>query len=194
MNDGIYLPLDSGRFQKFKEGIIWLHRKMDSTCIPIVHLTPPIFDEQKGKEYAHVLDTYSDWLKSKRQSDNWEIADIHWPMKKFQENKRLTDTTFALAIDGVHPNEMGHWIMAQQLLLFIGKNEITHYTDANSAFSNFENGDKILKLVEERQSIMKDAWLTLTGHKRPEMKVGLPLKEAQKKANQIEKQIQNLLK
>jgi S-methylmethionine-dependent homocysteine/selenocysteine methylase len=54
--------------------------------------------------------------------------------------------------------------------------------------------EQILKLVSQRQTMMKDAWLTATGHKRPEMKVGLPLEEARAKAAEIEKQIRALMK
>jgi len=39
---------------------------------------------------------------------------------------------------------------------------------------------------------MKDAWLTATGHTRPEMKTGLPLNEAKSKASAIGKQINAL--
>ena len=41
---------------------------------------------------------------------------------------------------------------------------------------------------------MKDAWLRLTGHLRPDMKVGLPMVEALKQKEGLEKQIQELLK
>ena len=56
------------------------------------------------------------------------------------------------------------------------------------------NGEEILQLVSERQQFMKDAWLTSTGHTRPEMKVGLPMEDARKKAEVIEKQLRELLK
>ena len=62
MNDGIYLPFDENRFQKYKDGIEWLHTEIEKIGAKIVHLTPPIFDERKGKEYAKVLDIYSIWL------------------------------------------------------------------------------------------------------------------------------------
>jgi lysophospholipase L1-like esterase len=194
MNDGIYLPLDSIRFQKFKDGINWLHNEILALNIPIIHITPPIFDERKGIEYANVLDIYSDWLLQQITENNWIVADIHFPMKNFQVEKRKTDSTFALAADGVHPSEIGHWIMAQQLLSFIGEKEVLNFLEPKHAFDQFKNGNEILKLITERQNIMKDAWLTESGHKRPEMKVGLPLVDAQKKANNISKKIKTLQK
>jgi hypothetical protein len=55
-----------------------------------------------------------------------------------------------------------------------------------------KHGAEILKLVQEKQRLMKDAWLTDTGHKRPGMKQGLPLAEAQAKARELDKQIREL--
>ena len=54
------------------------------------------------------------------------------------------------------------------------------------------NGERLLKLIQQRQRLMRDAWLTDTGHKRPGMKKGLPLAEAQSKAAELEKQIREL--
>lgn len=194
MNDGIYLPFDENRFQKYKDGIEWLHFEIEKIGAKIVHLTPPIFDERKGKEYAQVLDIYSKWLLAKIKSDEWQVADIHFPMKDYLYNQRLTDSTFALTQDGVHPGETGHWLMAKQLLYYLGENEIDKFIDAKSAFIDFKNGQKIVDLMVKKQTIMKDAWLTATGHKRPEMTVGLPIKIAKQKAKIIDKQIKYLLK
>lgn len=194
MNDGIYLPLDNARFQKFKDGINWLHKEIDKLKVPIVHLTPPIFDERKGKEYAHVLDIYSDWLISQHKENNWKVADLHYPMKNFQKSKRAADSTFALANDGVHPGELGHWIMARALLVYIGATELAKTNEPKTAFNKYKNGWEIFSLVEEQQNIMKDAWLTKTGHKRPEMPAGLAMEKAKILANEIEKRILILLK
>ncbi|WP_232074117.1 SGNH/GDSL hydrolase family protein [Spirosoma aureum] len=48
MNDGIYLPFDQSRFQKFREGINWLHNEVVKAGARIIHLTPPIYDDLKG--------------------------------------------------------------------------------------------------------------------------------------------------
>ena len=193
MNDGIYLPFDDYRFQKFREGINWMHLTVSNSGIPIIHLTPPVYDERKGAAYANVLDIYSDWLISRRYTKSWQVIDLHWPMKKYLEEKRLSDSTFAFAKDGVHPNEIGHWIMARQILLSLGEKDVANAENIHEAISSFKNGEKVLKLVEERQTITKDAWLTHIGYKRPGMNVGLPLNKANKKASEIENQIRNLL-
>ncbi len=201
MNDGIYLPLDETRFQRFKDGMNWLHDEVVKTGAKIIHLTPPVYDEVRGKNvgYATVLDSYSDWLLSKRKTAKWEVIDIHYPMKKYLDAHRKIEVQFALsgfalAEDGVHIGETGHWIVARQVLLYLGEKAVAKVPDVKTAIAVVPSSEQILKLVQQRQLVMKDAWLTATGHKRPEMKVGLPINEAKIKAAEIEQQIKALLK
>lgn len=196
MNDGIYLPFDEQRFQKFKEGMVWLHDEVVKAGARIIHLTPPVYDEMKGdsKGYAAVLDRYSEWLLSQVNAVQWKVADIHFPMKKFLEERRKTDPSFAFANDGVHPDELGHWIMAKQILLYLGEKDVAGAENIKAAIAVHPNSEAIFKLVAQRQEMMKDAWLTATKHTRPEMNVGLPLAEAKVKSAEIEKEIRVLLK
>jgi lysophospholipase L1-like esterase len=201
MNDGIYMPFNEERFQKYKDGMNWLHDTLvKTTGARIIFLTPPVYDEMRGSDsgYADVLDKYADWLLAKRKSAKWEIADIHYPMKKYLEAHRKVDAAFgidgfALANDGVHPGEAGHWLMAKQLLLYLDEKKVAAYPDIKAAMKTHADGQEILKLIDERQNFMKDAWLTETGHTRPGMKTGLPVKEAASKAANIGKQIDELL-
>ena len=41
---------------------------------------------------------------------------------------------------------------------------------------------------------MKDAWLTACGHKRPDMKIGLPLEEAKQKTEEVSAKIDEIRK
>ncbi|MEZ0485782.1 SGNH/GDSL hydrolase family protein [Fibrella aquatica] len=200
MNDGIYLPFDESRFQRFKDGINWLHAEVVKSGAQIIHLTPPVFDELKGRKpgYAAVLDRYSDWLIDQKKAQNWSVIDVHYPMKEFLEAHRKVDSTFAvagfaLADDGVHPGEVGHWLMAKRILLGIGEKAVAPAPTIQAAMTTVPNATQLLKLVSDRQMIMKDAWLTATGHKRP-MKAGLPLDEAKAKAADIDAQIKALLR
>ena len=200
MNDGIYMPFDEGRFLKYQQGMRWLHDALKKTGARVIMVTPPVYDEQRGadKGYAAVLDTYSDWLLEQRKA-GWEVADVHAPMKKYLAAHRQVDAAFgidgfALANDGVHPGEAGHWLIAKQLLLYLGEKEVAPYPGIKSVVAGNPKGEALLKLVAERQAFMKDAWLSATGHQRPGMKTGLALPEARKKAAQAEEQLQELLK
>ena len=201
MNDGIYLPLNEARFQKFKDGLTDVHHKVAQTGAGIIHLTPPYYDELKGgnKGYEATLDKYTDWVLQQQQTAGWKVIDIHYPAKRFTEAHRKVDSAFgiaafALAADGVHPGDAGHWIMAKQVLLYLGEKGVATAPDIHAAIAATPNGEAILKLVAERQSMMKDAWLTAAGHKRPFMNVGLPLDTAKQQYEKIEKEIKGLLK
>jgi lysophospholipase L1-like esterase len=191
MNDGIYLPLDDDRFNSYKAGIIWLKENIDKIKADAIFLTPPIYDPTKGEAYANVLDNYSDWLISKKYTDSWEVIDLHWPMRKYLEEKRETDPEFYLAKDGVHPGNIGHWLMAKPILNFLGE-DINAFDSFESAVQEYPNGQEILSLISKKQAILRDAWLRSTGHLRPGLAEGLPLEEAKTQINLLEKEIQNL--
>lgn len=195
MNDGVYLPLDEARFQKYKDGIHWLHNVVVKSGARIIHVTPPVFDGQSGKHpgYEAVLDAYSNWLLEQK-SVGWEVADIHWPMKKYLDDHRKTDSTFVLAKDAVHPGDEGHWVIAKNILLYLGERDAENAIDAKALLKSNPNHERILGLVSQRQALMKDAWLSSTGHTRPGMKTGLPMKEAEQKAKEIGDQISALVK
>ena len=64
---------------------------------------------------------------------------------------------------------------------------------ADQVFSSRPHGLEVLELVRRRQRLLKDAWLTETGHKRPGMTPGLPLDEATRRAGEIGRQLHALL-
>lgn len=194
MNDGIYLPFDDERFDMFKEGINWMHEAVTASGASIIHLTPPVFDERKGAAYANVLDIYSDWLVSRRYTAAWDVIDVHEGIKRYIEERRLRDVDFMLAKDGVHPNELGHWIMAREVLRFLGE-EIDMETQGDANLEEvFGSNSDVLKLVVARQRLMRDAWLSSTGHKRPGIEAGLALDIAEKQARELDQQIREAMK
>lgn len=196
MNDGIYMPLDTGRFKKFKEGINWLHDEVVKTGARLIHLTPPDYDEVNGKSigYTNVLDVYANWLLRKKHLSKWEVIDIHYPMKKYLMQHRVADSTFALAPDGVHPGETGHWIIAQQILLHAGFKNVAKFVGITASLHQVKDAAALMKLITNRQNMMRDAWLTATKHLRPAMPVGLPLKEAQEKSAEFLIEILTLIR
>lgn len=193
MNDGIYLSFDLERFEKYREGIAWLNKEATDRDIEIIYVTPPIYDWVKGTAYANTLDIYADWLISCRYTRDWKVIDIHQPMKNYLTYRRALDSTFFLAKDGIHPGSQGHWLMAREILVGLGEDQITGIDDVNLILSNYANGDRLLELVKEKQSIMKHAWLTQTKHKRPGVPSGLPMKEAVIKKDSINALIRELV-
>jgi hypothetical protein len=193
INDGIYLPLDEGRFAKYREGITWLRETCLTAGARVLLVTPPTFDEVKGGHpgYGHTLDVYSDWLLGKR-TDGWDVVDLHGPMNRFLVEQRVKDPDYFLAGDGVHCGETGHWIFARQILAHLGATEVMSISDPQDLLASAPNGEATLKLVQQKQRTLKDAWLTSIGHERPGMNKGLPLSEAQEIAGELERQIRAL--
>ncbi len=200
MNDGIYKPFDTGRFQKFKEGIYWMHDAVVKTGARLIHITPPVYDGVLAGNnfYNGVLGRYADWLLTLRDIGKWEVLDVHYPMEKYLQAHRAVDAQFnldgfALSQDGVHPNETGHWIMAREILSYLGCQGAAACPSIAHELARIPNGPAILKLVTQRQNMMRDAWLRSTKHKRPGLPEGLPLEEAMAKSDEIVRQINDLL-
>ena len=69
--------------------------------------------------------------------------------------------------------------MAREILRHWGVRDraVDEAVNGEQLFLRQPNGLAVLKLVQQKQRLLKDAWLTTTGHKRPGMNQGLPLVE-----------------
>lgn len=190
MNDGIYLPLAEDRFAKYRSGMEWLRDRIKACGARLIVLTPPVYDplDQVQGSYDDVLGHYSAWLLSQK-TNGWTVLDIHGPMRANLIERRGTDPKFAFAGDRVHPNALGHAIMAQAVLTGLGFSA----EDARMPLllAAGEHADW-MKLISERQRLMRDAWLTSTGHKRPGLPVGEPMDAALKKAKELDAKIEGM--
>ena len=181
MNCGIYQPLDDDRFARFKGGMQRLHDTVEKAGAKIIHLTPPVYDKRPNQpgpagkaDYDAVLDAYSQWLLSKR-SDGWIVIDVHGPMKVALAAARAKDPTTVFAPDTVHPNDAGHWALASAVLTGLGD------TAAEAATASVTLA-AFLPEVTARLQLLRDAYLSAAGHLRPGVPAGLPVGEAEAKA------------
>jgi lysophospholipase L1-like esterase len=204
MNDGIYHPFDEGRLKAYKDGIQWLQDSVVKTGAKIWFLTPPPFDPQPDRAslwparrdsypsghtfegYDGVLANYSKWLVAQRKN-GWKVIDIHTPINAYVAERRVKEPGFALSGDGVHINNIGHMLIAREILRSWGAPKATlSPIEPNASPSELE------KLVHERGRLLTDAWLTDVGHKRPGMPAGEPLPKALEDAKTLEGRIQAL--
>lgn len=191
MNDGIYEPFAETRFAAYKTGIERLRNELEQVGVKrIIFLTPPVHDDpEKGLEgYNLVLDRYANWLLEQRESRGWEVIDLHFPMRTYLKEKRGADPAFRLANDGVHPGEEGHWLMAKALMSYFNPT-VDQFHSWEAYLNSTPAMRELYKLVSKRQAMMKDAWLTYTGHERPGMKKGLAIKEARNRYREFEREI-----
>jgi len=208
MNDGIYYPPDEARFVKFKAGIERLRQAAAGSGALVWHLTPSVFDpvplqgrtlpaglaeyRQPFVGYNTVLDQFSAWLISKR-ADGFVVADTHQPMNDFLAAARARDPKFQLTGDGVHLNRQGHWLVAREVLRELGAEPALVEADTPEAMKSiWPRAGELLGLVKQRQDLLRDAWLTRIGHKRPGMNPGRPFDEALAEAAAVSGRIQAL--
>lgn len=189
INDGIYMPFEQQRFDKYRHGIERLHQQIIDRDIALVHIAPPIFDKKHDADYAEVMHKYADWLLSKRQSHGWQVIDGHWPMQRYLDKSRQLDDKFYLAKDGIHPNATGHGIIAMQILNYLGESP----ESPPRMFDNFVDADKVLQLVSKKQVFLRNAWLSETGHTRPNIDPGMSIQKALLKSAIIERKLVELV-
>jgi lysophospholipase L1-like esterase len=198
MNDGIYLPLAEDRIAAYRKGIIRLRAKVMASGARIIHLTSPVFDplpipdrvnSRDGKPakffggYNDVLGAYADWLVDQSEQHGWTVWDLHNEMNQALARERETDPGFTFARDGVHPNSAGHLVMAGPVL------RNWELTDA----LEHVRGEAVLEIVQQKQRMLRDAWLTQVGHQRPGVAAGIPLPQAEAKAAKLDAEARALI-
>lgn len=205
MNDGIYAPFAEERFAKYQDGIRRLRQAAAATGASVIHLTPPVFDAlprdgarsgersdpgSPGANYDEVLERYSAWLVAQR-SQGWQVVDVHTPMARFLLDRRADDPRFRLAADGVHAGAQGHWLIAREFLAWAGVPPSALLADSFASATLMEpTAPEVLDLVQRRQHLLRDAWLSEVGHERPGLPPGRPLAEAERDAAALLKQLQ----
>ncbi len=181
MNDGIYLPLDESRFKAFQDGILKLKAAVEKSGAQIIFVTPPLHQADTisadPKRYDAVLDAYGTWLVSRR-GDGWQVIDIRPDLKQAVASEKAKNPAFIYAKDGVHPGDEGHRFIAdsitRQLWPILKLPGSPTLPDPSS-----------LDILKRRDEVLKHAWLTKTGHKRPGVPVGMPLDQAEVMATKL---------
>ena len=198
MNDGIYHPFDQQRFERYQQGLTQLVTDIHASGAKAVILTPPPFDplplrDRPGKlvgidaeqfawfavyeDYDKVIRRYSDWVQKNAFAADM-VINIHQPIAAELAERRREDPGFHVAHDGVHMDETGHEMMARAILAAWG---VGSWEPPSEALN---------RLLNQRQKVLHDAWLSDVGHLRPGVKPGLPVRDAQQKAKQLLKQIE----
>jgi lysophospholipase L1-like esterase len=194
INCGIYLPFDEGRFEKYQQGLRNLKTVVEKRGAKLILITPPFYDGQRGKKpyYNNVLDRYSRWLLDRR-ADAWLVIDLHGAMTQEVALRREAQPEFTFQPDSVHPNEAGHWFMAQQIIRWFGDEKSAAAQTPQAMLQSRSLPPELLKLMQERMVLLRDAYVTAAGHKRPGVPPGLPLNQARAKAQSLSAKIQTVM-
>lgn len=169
MNDGIYLPLSDDRQKAFQDGVTRLVEKCQAAGAAVILITPPAFDVDcqggvaaKGFDYNTVLDAYAAWeLKSPPRGAT--VIDLHVPMSAAIQPNREAKHPLHNPGDGVHPAEIGHFVMAAAILK--GLNLPLPEGDLATLMATVQ-ADPLYKLIRQRQSARGSGWLNYIGFTR----------------------------
>lgn len=197
INCAIYRPFDEERFKAFQDGMRDLHRAVLDSGAKIIHVTPPTFDKSRSTgapaDYNDaVLGRYGEWLLARR-ADGWEVIDLHGPMTAAMNEGQRNDAAFTLQPDGIHPDDHGHWVMARTIIAHFGDADAATAPTPEAMLSSCVAPRDALSKIGSRMTLLRDAWLTKTGHIRPEMPEGVPIDEAESAAKQLGTEIATAL-
>ena len=174
MNDGIYLPLEEARFRAFRDGMTSVRARCLQADAKVVILTPPPYGADRASEaggYAQVVAKYAAWLVDQRRY-NWQVVDLHTRLLEAITAAKKSDPKFIFAKDGIHPGDEGQRFIAQ--IAWEGLAPIFKWNPRTV----FASAAKI-KVLSQSSQLQRNAWLSLTGHKRPGLTEGLSLEQAE---------------
>jgi len=195
INCGIYEPFDEGRFKRYQQGMQNLNAQVEKAGAKLVIVTPPFYDDQQAPKpfsYQEVLVRYAGWLIDQRDQ-GWMVVDLNGPMAKEVARRRMTEPSFTFQPDGVHPNADGHWFVARQVIRWFGDDTASSSATPREMLKAKKIPEGVMPLVEERVSVLRDAYVSAAGHKRPGVAAGLPIGEAEAKAQELSQRIGELL-
>jgi lysophospholipase L1-like esterase len=125
MNDFYYRPDQPGIYSTYADGyrrlVAEMHRNNPSVRIPLIQPSPydDITRDPKFPGGANaVLMKYSDFVAQLAQERHTQIADFNTPLTSILKviNREVPQLAQQVIPDRVHPQQGGHWIMAESLL------------------------------------------------------------------------------
>ncbi len=223
MNDGIYHPFDSERFADYRAGMDKLIQVYEEKSVPLVLMTPTLFDLPSAREraamvpasstdypfaynntffaYDQVLQRYAEWVKSQSQRSVASV-DLHSATYRFVTANRAVDKGYHFG-DGVHPPTEGHLEMALTILQGLGIQEtrdaayqrLLKLTDIALVIDpgGAPKPTPLWQLMLQRERLLSAAWRESIGHTKPDKSKTLPLEEAKAEAARLEKEIRAIL-
>lgn len=200
MNDGIYSKKDSTRFSNYKKGILKLKEYVEATGAEIIMLTPTPFDPDPVKErisfddepqsyqnpyfnYGQVLYDYATWLTTLKDTKVINL-NSHLNTKLVAIKQQKPDSTFIP--DGVHPNAIGHFYMAEKILLELYPS-IT-IGDVTSELNRLKI-DPLFVMASNRRKLRSKGWLEYVGYTRGDTIKSNSIKPTIEKIKQLDQSI-----
>jgi len=207
MNDGIYHPQSTDRFEAYQKGIEALKQAAKEQGAALILMSPPPFDALPIQEklapdtatefsyrspyaaYDEELGDYSSWLQTQK-TENLDVIDLHSGVNAYINKKRVEQPQFSFSQDGIHPNAQGHLLMATIILDHYG---ITVDSDLDMVLSTLKD-DELYTKIEKKRRLLSEAWLPYIGYIRGDTVSTSSIDDAiLKQVETLEKEISPLL-
>ena len=183
INDGIYLPLEDGRFKAFKSGVARLITQCKTAGVKDIFLvTPPIFDTVKKPgefNYDSVLTAYAAWEMTLKEP-GVQVIDLHTTMREARDAR-----TEAFSKDRVHPGEEGHLLMARTILVALG------VRTPDEPLASIHD-DPLFKQVDLLRNHRSTHWMRHIGYTREKTVAPEPLGNSEAEERQMRQAIDGL--
>lgn len=202
MNDGLFSNFDPIKFEGYKEGVFKLISKVKQAGSKLMLITPTVFDpdpimnrvSKKGEphyyekpyvNYNKVLDTFSNWLMTLKTKE-LPIIDLHSYMNSVIKEAKKIKRDSTLTPDGVHPNDLGHYLMAKKILMDLYP-EIK-LKEPNKEWTTLKSNPLFL-LVAKRRLTSSNGWLAYVGYTREKSVKTYNIKPTLEKLADLDKEI-----
>ncbi|HEX7260496.1 MAG TPA: SGNH/GDSL hydrolase family protein [Luteolibacter sp.] len=163
MNDGIYQPYDETRMKAFRDGITKLASEAKSARADVVLITPPVFERADRAVYEPVLAKFAEWEVQHPPAGVVAVVDLHTPMNAALVARRAVNPAFKFTTDGIHPGELGHLVMALEIIKGLGAP--TPEGTPEKILADIK-ADPLFALVNKRRVLRSSAWLAHIGYTR----------------------------
>ena len=191
--------------QAFENGVNKLIVAAKAANAKLILLTPPPFDPLPVKSvrpadapdfayfapftnYDDVLSDYAKWEMT-LASDDVLVVDLHTPLDDYLKQQRETNPTFSYSSDGIHPNAVGHLLMARTILNALGVP-----MDANSLDAELKKNqaDPLFPLIAKHRQTRSDGWLAYVGYTRDKTVKSDSIESTEKTASDLQQQIDQM--
>lgn len=205
MNCAIYHPFSKKRFKAYQQGVRKLVKKAQTAGAEVVLLTPPPYAgrvkpkpapaagepfgyKTPSPDYDEVLGRYADWILSWNGKKGVRAYSVRGGIEEYMEK--------CYPKEPVHPNEFGHFLMAESLLEALGKDSGSKLLDTGVNERSMDTRwVELYGLVKAQRLAYDMALMNDIGHGNPGVmkRVKHSLEEGEAKAAELEKKIGELL-
>lgn len=209
MNDGIYHPSSAERIAAFKSGLHQFVSTVQASGARLVLITPPVFDPvpiagrvvsagAPSFGYSTPYDRYDDVLAEFSRVEltlrdrGLTVIDLHSAMVAELQARREREPQFSFTVDGVHPGDLGHALMARIVTTGLGYEAGPELNSAETIARL--KSDPLFNLVDERRRLRSEAWLPFIGYTRGDAFKSASVDAAEKVVAHLNGEIDALLR